>query len=397
MPPSARSRPRSLADQLLAEAGQSDISAEEQSAAAEASFPPIPRALLIPIERIAPSSDNPRKSFDGLDELAASIAERGVLQTLIVRPDVERPGYYITVVGARRLFAARIVQGSEDAQSRARVAVLPCVVVVETSTDAFADALLENLARKDLSRAEVMTALLRLQSGYGWSARYIARRTGRSVSDVAELLSIAKDEEVASVVRDEIVTPTVAGQIQRLPKALRGQVLQRARSGQVTRVEDIRALRRQLQGAPSDTSAVPIRPISDISSVDVGIEDRSTLLERTQTRPSVSHEDIPGHGQESGRTERGALTDAHQEQVEPANSVLPPVPDVTREPRVSDIGHLAAGRDALPSMQAAAAEEVIRSISALVRCEGTLDPVTRRALQRAKDDLIHYLDYAADR
>lgn len=247
----SRHQPHSLASQLLAVGDPGEISATERAAAAEASFGPVPRALLLPIERIAPNPDNPRKTFDHLDNLAVSIAERGILQPLLVRRDPVRPGYYITVAGARRLLAARVVQGHEDAASRARVAQLPCVVMDQTERDAFADALAENLARQDLSRAEVMTALTRLHREYGWSARYIARRTGRSVSDVAELLGIAADETVAPFVRDEIITPTTAGQIRRLPVELRPVAIAGVQSGRVKTGEDVRRLRRLVAAPPA--------------------------------------------------------------------------------------------------------------------------------------------------
>jgi ParB family chromosome partitioning protein len=247
---SSRRQPRSLASQLLAVGDSGEISAAERAEAAEASFGPVPRALLLPIERIAPNPDNPRKTFDHLDDLAISIAERGILQPLLVRRDPERPGYYITVAGARRLLAARIVQGHEEAASRARVAQLPCVVMDQTERDAFADALAENLARQDLSRAEVMTALTRLHREYGWSARYIARRTGRSVSDVAELLGIAADETVAPLVRDEIITPTTAGQIRRLPVELRPVAIAGVHSGRVKTGADVRRIGRQAAATP---------------------------------------------------------------------------------------------------------------------------------------------------
>ncbi len=163
--------------------------------------------------------------------------------------------YYITVAGAPRLLAALIVRGSDDSQSRTRVAVLPCVVMDETDHDAFADALAENLAREDLSRGEVMDALLRLQNDYGWSARYIARRIGRSKSDVIELLGIAKDESVAPLVRDELITATTAGQIRRLPKQLRFQAVEGVRTGELKTVEDVRRLRREEQAPQSADSS----------------------------------------------------------------------------------------------------------------------------------------------
>lgn len=244
MPSSAKARPLSLASRLLADAGQGEITSEEQATAAESSFKPVPRALLVPIDRIEPSRDNPRKGFSNLDELAESIAERGVLQPLVLRRDPDRPGYYTTIAGARRLMASLIVRGSGDAEARAKVASLPCVVMDESDHDAFADALAENLAREDLNRSEVMEALMRLQEDYGWSARYIARRIGRSKSDVIELLGIAKDPSIAPMVRDEIITPTTAGQIRRLPAHLRPTAIEGVKSGRVKTGEDVRRIRR---------------------------------------------------------------------------------------------------------------------------------------------------------
>jgi len=60
-------------EELEASATADELAAE-QAAAAESSFTPVPGALLIQIGRIAPNPDNPRKSFEGVEELAASIA-----------------------------------------------------------------------------------------------------------------------------------------------------------------------------------------------------------------------------------------------------------------------------------------------------------------------------------
>ena len=258
MASSRRQPPRSLASQLLAIDDAGEITLKERAAAAEASFHAVPRALLLPIERLAPNPDNPRQSFDHLDELAMSIAERGVLQPLLVRRDSTRPGYYLTIAGARRLLAARVVQGYTDVESRARVVNLPCVIMDETDRDAFADALAENLARQDLSRGEVMAALSRLHAEYGWSARYIAKRTGRSVGDVAELLGIAGDESVVSLVQDEVISPTTAGQIRRLPVELRPVAIAGVRAGTLKTGDDIRRLRRRqpVQPVPNATARV---------------------------------------------------------------------------------------------------------------------------------------------
>lgn len=244
MPSPTRQRPRSLADQLLSESGEGEITPEEQASAAEASFAPVPRALMIPIERLVPSGDNPRKNFEGIDELAESIAERGVLQPLLVRRDQERAGYYRLIAGERRLQAARRVQGFDDPAERGRVTHLPAVIRDETDRDAFADSLAENVARNDLTRAELMDALVRLHEEYGWGIRHIARRTGRSPGDISELLNLAGDERLAPLVRDERVYASVAGEIRRLPEVLQPEAIERLRNGRIKTVGDVRRLRR---------------------------------------------------------------------------------------------------------------------------------------------------------
>ena len=247
MPSSRRSRPDLLVRQMLAETGSGPITAAEQAAAAESSFTPVPGALLIPIERIAPNPDNPRKSFEGVEELAASIADRGVLQPLVVRRDPQRPGYYLTIAGARRLLAALMVHGGTDAAGRMRAAALPCVVADEAEADVFADALAENMARQDLSRAEVMEAVLRLHRQYGWSSRAIARRTGRSDSDISILLRVGQDEQVAGLVREEVIAPTTAGAIQRLPAGLRPGIIAEVHAGRVRTGADVPSAERRVR------------------------------------------------------------------------------------------------------------------------------------------------------
>ncbi len=240
----ASNRPVPLADRLLSNSRRGEATPERLSAAAEASFAPIERALLIPIERLSPSRDNPRQTFRNLDELAESIADRGLMQPLLVRRDLERPGHYMTIAGARRLMAAIICRGSEDPEVRGRVEMLPCIVSDETDEQAFADALAENLARDDLTRAEAMAAVLRLEQQYGWSAREIGRRTGRSFPDVAEMLRVAKDKDLAPLLQEELISPTAVGEIRRLPEELRPEAIAGVRAGRIRKVQDVRRLRR---------------------------------------------------------------------------------------------------------------------------------------------------------
>jgi ParB family chromosome partitioning protein len=217
--------------------------------------------VLIPIDRIEPNPDNPRHADrdTALAELAGSIAERGLLQPLVVRRATGRPGHYVVIAGSRRLLAARRVHGEPDQAARERVAQLPCLIKEASDRDAFADALLENLARADLSRAEMMEALLRLHGEYGWSASYIARRTGRNQSDISQLLGVARHPDLARLVRQEVIKPTVAGEINRLPEPVREATIAEVKAGTVRTVADVK---RRRPAAPPEEGSEKILPVS---------------------------------------------------------------------------------------------------------------------------------------
>jgi len=254
MPASRQSRYKDRYDKLLGESlaivQSTDFSDDELARAAEDAFRRVPGAVMVPIEKIEPNPDNPRHDMDGtsLRTLADSVAERGLLQPLVVRRNRDRLGHYVVIAGSRRLFAARLVRGDPDEAIRDRVAQIPCIIKEASDLDAFADALLENLARADLSRAEMMEALLRLQRDYGWSANYIARRTGRNQSDISQLLGVAHHPVLSRLVRDEVIKPTVAGEINRMPEPLRESTIAEVTAGTVRTVSDVKRRRAAAQG-----------------------------------------------------------------------------------------------------------------------------------------------------
>ena len=246
MPASRQSRYKERYDKLLddslAVVQPRDFSSEELAQTAEDAFKRVPGAVMVPVERIEPNPDNPRHSREdaAMEPLAASIAERGLLQPLVVRRDADRPGYYVVIAGSRRLLAARLVRGDPDQAVRARVAHLPCIIKDVSDQDAFADALLENLARADLSRAETMDALLRLHRDYGWSGNQISRRIGRSQGDVSELLAIAQDAELSELVREDKVRPSTATIIKRMPKETRAATIADLQAGKALTIDEAR-------------------------------------------------------------------------------------------------------------------------------------------------------------
>ena len=111
----------------------------------------------IPLDQILTNPDQPRKSFyqDTLDELAASIKERGVLEPIVVRPF---QGKYQIVMGERR-FRASGIAGNKT---------IPAIVKEMSDEDAHADALLENFQREDMNPIEKARAIQGLLTFMSW-------------------------------------------------------------------------------------------------------------------------------------------------------------------------------------------------------------------------------------
>lgn len=132
---------------------------------------------MLSISAIEPLPGNPRKHFDGaaLDELAASIASRGVIQPIIVRP-IDN-GKYQLVAGERRWRAAQKAQLHE----------IPALVRNLDEREVMALALIENLQREDLNPVEEARAYQRLSDEEGMTQAEIARMVEKSRSHVANI------------------------------------------------------------------------------------------------------------------------------------------------------------------------------------------------------------------
>lgn len=164
------------------------------------------RVQYIPLGRIRPNPQQPRRSFDeeGLAELAASIRSCGILQLLTVRRAGD--GYEL-VAGERRLRAARIAGLRE----------VPCLVAQVGEEDSALLALMENLQRRDLDCWEEAQAIARLISRYGLSQEEAARRLGRAQPTVANKLRLLRlPEDVRALLRENGLTERHARALLRL-------------------------------------------------------------------------------------------------------------------------------------------------------------------------------------
>ena len=134
----------------------------------------------LPIAAIQPNPDQPRSYVDpaGLEELASSIREHGVLQPIIVRRDAEAG--YVLVAGERRWRAARLAGLSE----------IPAIITDVASEGLLAVALVENLQREDLSPLEEAHAYARLIDRTGMTQQRLAARVGKSRAAITNALRL---------------------------------------------------------------------------------------------------------------------------------------------------------------------------------------------------------------
>lgn len=136
----------------------------------------------IKLTEIKADPDQPRRTFDeeGLEELAASIAEHGVVQPIVVTP---KDGGYQIVAGERRFRAA----------NRAGLEKIPALVRTLSSQHKLELSLIENLQRRDLNVLETATAYLKLRDQFNLTLDEIGQRVGgRSISSISNTLRLLR-------------------------------------------------------------------------------------------------------------------------------------------------------------------------------------------------------------
>jgi ParB family chromosome partitioning protein len=229
---------------------------------------------MLPVGSIEPHPGQPRRHFDeeALSELAASIAARGLIQPIVVRPGSAEHRYQI-VAGERRWRAAQL----------ARLHEVPVIVRDFDDTETLEVALLENIQRQDLNAIEEAEAYKRLLDEYGHTQEALGRLVHKSRSHIANLLRLL---DLPQRVRQMVATgelsmgharAIVAGED---PEALADEVVRRGLSVRDTeklvraaRPRAPRAGRMEYKGASADIEALE-RQLGDMLGLRVKITHR---------------------------------------------------------------------------------------------------------------------------
>ncbi|WP_323781597.1 ParB/RepB/Spo0J family partition protein [Thalassovita sp.] len=155
--------------------------------------------MMVPIEKVQPNPDQPRRSFtqDQLEELAASIKEKGIIQPLIVREKKGTPGSFEIVAGERRWRAAQMAMQH----------TVPVIVRDFDDTEVLEVAIIENIQRADLNPVEEAVGYKQLMEKFGHTQEKLSDVLGKSRSYIANLVRLLQlPEEVQEFLREGKLT-----------------------------------------------------------------------------------------------------------------------------------------------------------------------------------------------
>ncbi len=200
----------------------------------------------LPIEQVRASPRNPRRTFneEGLDELANSIREKGIIQPIVVRP---QGGAFEIVAGERRWRAAQ----------RASLHEVPVVVIELTDREAMEIAIIENVQRADLNALEEAMGYESLMAQFDYTQGDLAKVIGKSRPHIANTLRLLKlPESVKAYVADGRLS---AGHARALLGHEDPERLVRAVVEKRLTVRDVEALAKTKQALTGKPSAAAVK------------------------------------------------------------------------------------------------------------------------------------------
>ncbi len=207
-----------------------------------ASFSGAAVGRMVPVDKIRPNPDQPRKMLGDLRELTDSIKEKGVLEPLLVR-FIPRDDCYHIISGERRYHASRAAGLRE----------VPCIEKIADDAETLELALIENLQRKDLTPFEEADGLQRLAEHFDYTHDDIARKIAKARSSVTETMSLRVIPEALRklCIDNGIVSKSLLLQIARQPSEKKMvEAIQRIAQAGLTRDEARRERQEEKNAGP---------------------------------------------------------------------------------------------------------------------------------------------------
>lgn len=175
--------------------GLSALMADIDVTPSNAGSAPLQNETMLPIEKVTANPDQPRRDFDqdDLDDLAASVGSRGIIQPIIVRPSPSIDGEYQIVAGERRWRAAQ----------QAKLHEIPVLIRQMNDQELLEVAIIENVQRADLNAVEEAQGYRALMDSFGHTQEQVSEALGKSRSYIANILRLLNlPEQVQLYVRN---------------------------------------------------------------------------------------------------------------------------------------------------------------------------------------------------
>ena len=204
----------------------------------------------VPVEFLRPSARNPRRAFAeaDLEDLTASIRERGVLQPIIVRSIPGMVDAYEIIAGERRWRASQ----------RAELHEVPVLVVEANDREALEIAIVENVQRADLNAMEEAAGYERLIAEFDYTQNDLAKVIGKSRSHVANTLRLVKlPESVRQMVSEGAVS---AGHARALLSVSDPEQMAKRIVDQGMTVRDIERVAQEEARGETKSASAPAKP-----------------------------------------------------------------------------------------------------------------------------------------
>src|SRR5579872_3369426 len=233
---------------------------------------------MIPVDKIRPNPDQPRKALGELRELTDSIKEKGVLEPLLVR-FMPRDDCYHIISGERRYHASRAAGLRE----------VPCIEKIADDAETLELALIENLQRKDLTPFEEADGLQRLAEHFDYTHDDIAKKIAKARSSVTETMSLRVIPEALRklCIESGIVSKSLLLQIARQPSEKKMvEAIQRIAQAGLTRDEARRERQEEKNAGPRPQPFIfNFRPENE--SYKLRIQFRKSNVSRTELIDSL--------------------------------------------------------------------------------------------------------------
>ena len=240
-------------DMLIPNKADTQKVRQMSSEAAAGRQPEAERIATLPLQKVEPNRSQPRKKFDskGLNELADSIREHGVITPILVQKEDD---YYQIIAGERRWRAAKIAGLKE----------IPAIIKNYEGAEKLAVSLIENIQREDLDVIEEAQAYRQLIDDYSLTQEQVAKRVSKSrtaITNAMRLLNL--DERVQTMLAEGAIAMGHARALLAIKSKTAQYALAQKVAAQQMSVREVERAVKQLSGTQGKASKTRKKKESD--------------------------------------------------------------------------------------------------------------------------------------